>query len=208
MRQTLAILVRSFLKGLIILGPIAITAYFIWWIFSAVDSILPIPNMYPGIGVAIIICSVMLVGYLGSRSFLGKSVVEFTDHMLERIPGIKHIYSPIKDVMGSFVGDKKRFNQAVYVKVHNDPETWRIGFLTQPDMEYLGKVGKVAVYLPHSYAISGWVIVTDSSNVEPVTAMSAAEAMKFAVSGGVAVNETEANSPAITVLDGKIEALK
>jgi uncharacterized membrane protein len=44
----------------------------------------------------------------------------------------------------------------------------------------------VAVYLPHSYAISGWVIVTDAKNTKPVVGMTAASAMKFAVSGGVA----------------------
>jgi uncharacterized membrane protein len=44
----------------------------------------------------------------------------------------------------------------------------------------------VAVYLPHSYAISGWVIITEEKNVKEVQGMSAAAAMKFAVSGGVA----------------------
>lgn len=209
MRQTLALLVRSFLKGVIILGPIAITAYFIWWVFTAVDSILPIPDMYPGIGVAIIISSVILVGYLGSGSLLGKSLVEFMDHLFEKIPGVKHIYTPIKDVMGSFVGDKKRFNQAVYVKINEHPEMFRVGFLTQPDMEYLGKTEMVAVYLPHSYAISGWVIVTHFNNVEKITHMTAAEAMKFAVSGGVAVNDDGHEvSPAITVVEGKLDAIK
>jgi uncharacterized membrane protein len=52
-------------------------------------------------------------------------------------------------------------------------------------MNYLGMEDKVAVYLPHSYAISGWVIVVDRSYTKPVTTMDAAEAMKFAVSGGV-----------------------
>ena len=53
----------------------------------------------------------------------------------------------------------------------------------------MGEVEKhnfVAVYLPHSYAISGWVIVTEEKNIKPVVGMNAAEAMKFAVSGGVA----------------------
>ncbi len=44
----------------------------------------------------------------------------------------------------------------------------------------------MAVYLPHSYAISGWVIVIEEENTRKVKNMDAAAAMKFAVSGGIA----------------------
>ena len=113
------------------------------------------------------------------------------DYLLEHIPGIKYLYTSIKDVMDSFVGDKRRFNKPVWVCTNLNPEVWRIGFMTQQDMAYLGMQNKSAVYLPHSYAISGYVIIVDSKNVKPITKMTAAEAMKFAVSGGVASSEEE-----------------
>jgi uncharacterized membrane protein len=116
---------------------------------------------------------------------------------MEHTPGIKYVYSSIRDVITSFVGDKKRFNKPVWVCVNYNPEIWRIGFMTQRDMAHLGLEAKVAVYLPHAYAISGWVIVTDSKNIKPVKEMTAGEAMKFAVSGGVT-----------TVEDGEIYAKK
>ena len=47
--------------------------------------------------------------------------------------------------------------------------------------------------MPHAYAISGWVIVTDAKNVKPVKDMTAGEAMKFAVSGGITTVEDEQN---------------
>ncbi len=56
-------------------------------------------------------------------------------------------------------------------------------------MSQFGMEDRVAVYLPHSYAISGWVIVTDIKNVKPITEMTASEAMKFAVSGGITTLE-------------------
>jgi len=68
-----------------------------------------------------------------------------------------------------------------------------IGFMTQQDMSHLGMTNKVAVYLPHSYAISGWVIMADPKNIKPVTKMTSAEAMKFAVSGGVTTIAEENN---------------
>ncbi len=183
-----ALLFRSFLKGVIILAPIAVTAYIIWLIFDKIDTLIPIKG-WRGIGFVIIISAVTIIGYFGTRFFIGKAIFDFFDHLMERTPGIKYIYTSVKDVMSSFVGDKKRFNQPVWVRTQMMPDTWRIGFLTQPDMAYLGMEGHVAVYLPHSYAISGWVIVTETMNIRRVTEMSPAEAMKFAVSGGITISE-------------------
>ncbi|MBS1772636.1 MAG: DUF502 domain-containing protein [Bacteroidetes bacterium] len=186
MRRTAAVLIRSFIQGLLILSPIAVTAYVIYIVFDSIDNLVPwVPKGTRGIGFVLIISLVTFIGYMGTRFFLGKMLFDAFDHLLQHVPGIKHIYSPIKDVMGSFVGDKKRFNKPVWVCVNHNPEMWRIGFMTQKDMSHMGMANKVSVYLPHSYAVSGWVIVTDVKNIKPVTKMTAAEAMKFAVSGGI-----------------------
>lgn len=189
MRRLAAILIRSFLQGLLILSPIAITAYVIYVVFDGVDSLIPwVPR---GLGFLIIVTVVTFIGYMGTRFFVGRLLVDSFDYILEHIPGIRFIYSSIKEVMDSFVGDKKRFNKPVWVCTNFHPEIWRIGFMTQKDLAYLGMNGKVAVYLPHSYAISGYVIIVDEKNVKPVTRMNAAEAMKFAVSGGITTSEEE-----------------
>ncbi|MBS1688458.1 MAG: DUF502 domain-containing protein [Bacteroidetes bacterium] len=183
MRRLAAILFRSFLQGLLLLSPIAITAYVLYAVFDRIDSLVPyVPR---GLGFFIIVFFVTFVGYLGTRLFLGRWLFDAFGHVLERTPGVKFIYSSVRDMIGSFVGDKKRFNRPVWVCTNINPEMWRIGFLTQRDMSHLGMVNKVAVYLPHSYAISGWVIIVESKYVKPVTKMTAGEAMKFAVSGGV-----------------------
>jgi uncharacterized membrane protein len=44
---------------------------------------------------------------------LGNLVFESLDHFLEKTPGVKHIYTPTKDVMSSFVGDKKNLNASL-----------------------------------------------------------------------------------------------
>ncbi len=183
MRRLAAIFVRSFLQGLLILSPIAITAYVIYIVFDSVDSLVPwVPR---GLGFLVIVSIVTFIGYMGTRFFLGKMLFDAFDNMLQHVPGIKYIYSSIKEVMGSFVGDKKRFNKPVWVCTNLNPEVWRIGFMTQKDLAYLGMANKVAVYLPHSYAVSGYVIIVEIKNIKPVTKMTAAEAMKFAVSGGI-----------------------
>ena len=189
MRRLTAILFRSFLQGLILLSPIAITAYLLYSVFDGVDKLIPyVPR---GLGFLIIISFVTILGYLGTRLFVGRWLFDAFGHVLENTPGVKFIYSSIRDVIGSFVGDKKRFNKPVWVCVNTSPELWRIGFLTQRDMTHLGMANMVAVYMPHAYAISGWVVMTNSDNVKPVKEMTAGEAMKFAVSGGVTTLEDE-----------------
>ncbi len=187
MRRFAVVLLRSFLQGLILLSPIVLTIYLLYSIFINVDRLVPFFPM--GIGFLIIICAVTIIGYLGTRFFIGKWLFDSFAYLLEHTPGVKFIYSAIRDVIKSFVGDKKRFNKPVWVCVNQNPEVWRIGFLTQRDMAHFGMGEKVAVYMPHAYAISGWVIVIDSKHVKPAKDMTAGEAMKFAVSGGVTTEE-------------------
>lgn len=179
---------KYFFQGLMIIGPVGLTIFVIWYVISSIDSSIPFlsENLYPGITFLLVILATVLIGFLGSKIVFGKFIFDRVDQFLERTPGVKHIYSPTKDVMSSFVGDKKKFNHPVWVKTNENPAIWRIGFLTQTEMHAVEKENHVAVYLPHSYAISGWVIVTEAKNIKPVIGMTAAAAMKFAVSGGVA----------------------
>lgn len=183
----LRLFLRSFIQGLIIIGPFAITVWIIWSIVFSIDNIIPsISEKFPGLIFFTVIFGTTFVGYFGNKFIIGRLIVDGIDYVLEHIPGIKFIYTSLKDVLGSFVGDKKKFNVPVWVKTNETPEIWRIGFLTQSDMSVVNLDQMVAVYLPHSYAVSGWVIITKYNNIKEVTGMSAAEAMKFAVSGGVA----------------------
>ena len=178
---------KSFLQGLAIIGPIGLTVFVIWYIISSIDNLIPsIAKEIPGLVFISAIFFTALLGFLGNKFVFGKFIFAQLDSLLEKTPGVKHIYSPTKDVMSSFVGDKKKFNEPVWVKTNENPEIWRIGFLTQKEMSAVQKQNFVAVYLPHSDAISGWVIITEEKNIKPVVGMNAASAMKFAVSGGVA----------------------
>jgi len=183
----LRLFLRSFIQGLIIIGPFAITVWLIWYIVFSIDNIIPsVSEKFPGLIFFTVIFGTTFIGFFGNKFIIGRLIVDGVDYVLEHIPGIKFIYTSLKDVLGSFVGDKKKFNVPVWVKTNENPEIWRMGFLTQSDMSVVNLDQMVAVYLPHSYAVSGWVIVTKYNNIKEVTGMSSAEAMKFAVSGGVA----------------------
>jgi uncharacterized membrane protein len=183
MRKIAALFLRYFLQGLIIISPIAITAWAAYSIFDFIDT--KIPFMPRGVGFVIIISSLIMIGWLGSTFLIWKLLINFFDSILERTPFLKFIYTSVKDVVESFMGDKKKFTKPVLVKVRTNPEIFQIGFITQKDLSKLNLEGKVAVYLPHSYAVSGFLYIVDIENIQPLD-INPSDAMKMAVSGGVA----------------------
>lgn len=196
MRKIAGLLFRSFLQGLLIISPIVVTAYVIYIVFDRVDSL--VPEVPRGLGFLGIVAVITVTGYLGTRLLIGRMLFHSFDYIMEHIPGIKYLYSSIKEVMDSFVGDKKRFNKPVWVRVRMEPEIWRIGFMTREHISGEDMGGKAAVYLPHAYAISGYVILADKNHIRPVKNMNPAEAMKFAVSGGVTNKDDDKRSAEIS----------
>jgi uncharacterized membrane protein len=186
-------ILRYFFQGLLILAPIGITAVTLYWAFMTIDNIIPkdlLPGdtplkylHYKGVGFVLVLSLVVAVGYLSS-SFIVSRLFALFDHLLERTPFIKYIYSSVKDVFDAFVGEKKKFDHPVLVQIYAI-DVWEMGFITQADVSSLGLEGYTAVYVPHAYAITGKVFIVPVNRVKPLENVSAGEAMKFAVSGGV-----------------------
>lgn len=182
MRKFAALILRYFFQGIIIVSPIAVTAWAAYSIFDVIDT--QIPALPRGVGFLIVIGSLILLGWMGSTFFVWKFLIDFFDNILERTPFLKFIYGSVKDVVESFMGEKKKFTKPVLVKMRVNPEVYQIGFITQKDLGKMGLIDKVAVYLPHSYAVSGFLVIVDRDNVTPLD-INPADAMKMAVSGGV-----------------------
>jgi uncharacterized membrane protein len=176
-------LIQYFIQGLIILGPVSITAYTIYVVFDKIDNILRPAINIPGIGFITIIVFILLVGYL-STFFLMSRILSVIDRLLEKTPGIKLFYSFIKDFFEAFAGNKKKFTNGVLANVENN-DVWRVGFITQEDMSKFELVDFVAVYVPMAYSVAGNVYIIPKSRIRPITNISSVQAMKFAVSGGV-----------------------
>lgn len=183
MRKIAALVLRYFFQGIIIISPIAITGWAAYSIFDFVDT--KIPNLPRGLGFLIVIASLIVIGWLGSTFFVWKFLIGFFDGILERTPFLKFIYTSVKEVVESFMGDKKKFNKPVMVWVRKEPEIRQIGFITQADLSKLNMPGRVAVYMPHSYAVSGFMYIVQAEDVLPLE-MNPTDAMKMAVSGGIA----------------------
>jgi uncharacterized membrane protein len=170
-----------FLRGLVIMAPLALTVYVCYSIVTAIDSWLPIA--IPGVGFAVTIGLITLVGALGSN-VLADSLVGLVDRVLEKLPFVRLLYGTAKDFFEAFAGDKKRFDTAVLVTLYPGVEAKALGFMTRRDVSMFGLADHVAVYLPHSYAFTGQLVLVPAAHVTLVQANSA-ELMTFIVSGGV-----------------------
>lgn len=177
-------IIRYFIQGLIILAPIGITAYVLYWLFERVDGILrPYVNI-PGLGFALIILFVILVGWISSNFLMG-GILSIFDHWMEKTPVIKFIYTSTKDFFEAFAGDKRKFNKAVLANVFAN-DVWIVGFLTDEEMQKFDMGAEmVAVYVPQSYNFAGQLYILPRNNVRKIEHITSGEAMKYAVTGGV-----------------------
>jgi uncharacterized membrane protein len=194
-------LFQYFLQGLLVMAPVAITAYAIYWIVTSIDSLIPlftykdeqgrIQVQNYGLGFLLVIGVIIIIGYLSSF-FIKLRLFSLFDTMLAKTPGIRFIYSTVKDFFEAFAGEKKKFNKPVLANI-DDNDVWRMGFITQDELRDFGFSDYVAVYIPASYSISGNVYLLPRNRVKPVTNIDATEAMKFAISGGVTAVEDGGN---------------
>lgn len=173
-------IITYFFRGLLFVVPIALTIYVIYLIIQFLDGILPIP--IPGLGILIMLAFITFIGFLASI-FITKPLFEIFEKWVFKIPLINILYTSIKDLMSAFVGDKKKFNIPVIVKLSEGMS--RLGFMTQDDLTILEEENLVAVYFPHSYNFSGNLYLVPRDSVRILKNVKSADIMKLIVSGGV-----------------------
>ena len=206
-QKLLSSLAQLLFQGVVVLAPIGVTIWVVVSLFNWVDNFLPnllhfiLPVQFAevngqvpkvtGLGFLVAITLVLWVGWLSSLFFVERLMSIF-DKLLEKTPGVKIIYSSVKDFLEAFAGNKKKFDEPVLVNV-DSTDVWRIGFITQKSTEHFGMKEFVTVYVPHSYAISGITYIVSPERIKKMPkGVNAGEAMKYVVSGGVTtVDEME-----------------
>lgn len=191
--RTLRLLFSYLIKGILVVVPLAGALFVIVWAVSSVDSALNLsawlweddhgrPVYIPGLGILTVLALLILVGVLFTN-VVTEPIYNWFTGLLGRIPLFSTLYTSIKDFTEAFVGDSKRFNEPVLVEV-NESGLMKIGFLTQRDLSKIGLENQVIVYFPYAYSVAGQIAVVFADRVKPLP-ISATEAMKLVVSGGV-----------------------
>jgi uncharacterized membrane protein len=183
-----------FIRGLLFVAPVGFTILILYNAFDFVDSLVRIrfsldsanqEVFIPGLGFFIVIAGTALIGFVFSR-LLPQTIQNYIENGIGNLPLVKIFYSAFKDLISAFVGDKKKFKTAVLVTINKESNIKKLGFLTQPELDFLELPEYVMVYCPHSYAFSGEMFILPREQVK-VLHISSAEAMKMIVSGGVSI---------------------
>lgn len=174
-------LATYFLRGLVLVAPVAVTLYVCWAVFVRLDSWVGL--RIPGAGFVLTLAVITLVGMLASN-LVTRGVVTGIDRLLARLPFVRLLYTSTKDLLSAFVGEHRRFDRPVSLSVASESGAQLLGFVTADALDDLGLAGHVAVYLPQAYNFAGNLVVVPADRVRPLAAESA-EVMAFIVSGGV-----------------------
>ncbi len=186
-------LLNYIIKGLLIVVPVALSFFIVIWAVSTVDSWLNINNILgvdpntgdsrniPGLGLVLVLALILIAGIVVTY-LVTEPMYNWFKRWLNKLPLFNFIYTSIKDLTEAFVGDEKKFNVPVLVEMEADMK--RIGFLTQNDLTKLNLPDEVIVYFPFSYSFAGQIYIVKKEKITPLN-MSAADAMKLVVSGGV-----------------------
>lgn len=185
-------LFRYFIKGMLVVVPIGAAIFLMYWAVASIDKALNLSDLWvdksgkhiyiPGLGILNVIVVIMIMGVLVTN-VITEPIKEWFKRWFARLPIFAFLYSSIKDLTEAFVGEEKKFNEPVLVEV-NEFGLKKIGFLVQKDLAKIGLPGEVAVYFPYSYSFAGQVVIIAADKVKPMD-KSAADVMKFVISGGV-----------------------
>ncbi len=200
---------RLFLTGLVIILPLLITIWLLRILFNLVHGVstpfilkilglmrVPLVDdpafstyLAPLIGVAATLLLILLAGTLATN-FLGQRFVAAFDRLMLRIPLIKGIYGPARQLLDAFNRKTDTFQRVVMVE-YPRPGIYTIGFMAREDAtlwpagDRKKMQGYTLVFLPTTpNPTSGWLAVVQDRDVVPLD-MSIEDGIKMIVSGGI-----------------------
>ncbi len=183
---------RYFLTGLVVLAPVGLTIYVLYWIFVRVDALLGTPLQgflgfrIPGLGILTLVVLVTAIGWAVRRA-AGRQLLTWWNTSMVRFPLSGRIYSAVSQVVQSVIGSRRRlFRRTVLVPYPTD-RVWAIAFVTNEESVVLSRVVGEAclhVFVPTTpNPTSGFMLVVPVDQVKEVE-MSVEDAMKLVMSAG------------------------
>ena len=145
----LARLRTSFLTGIVVIAPVALTIWLIWSVIGWFDGfVLPfVPDAYRpeeilntifgydlklnirGVGVVVFLVFATLVGWL-AKGLIGRSFIKYAENLVNRMPVVRSFYSGIKQIAETvFAQQERSFEKACMIE-YPRKGIWAIGFIS------------------------------------------------------------------------------
>jgi uncharacterized membrane protein len=192
MTELRRLLKRRLIAGLIVIAPLGVTLWVLWWLFGVVDGILGtflemvLGTRIPGLGLVMLVLILLGVGWLAEET-LGAQILDWWHQALDRVPLVSRVYGATRRIVGSvFGGKEQRFFREVVFFEYPARGQWTLGFVTggtppalQDRME-----GGVTVFLPTSpNPVTGFLIIVPEDRIVrlPITVE---EGFTFILSAG------------------------
>lgn len=197
-----------FLTGLIVVGPVAITIYVVWWFINLVDgwvkplipqSYLPetyLPFNVPGVGLIVGIFALMVVGALTANLF-GRTIVSYGEMMLDRMPVVRGVYRLLKQIFTTIFSKSGSSFKRVGIIEFPRKGLYALVFVSgEPPAEVKDKIGNgealMTVFMPNApNPTTGFVIFMPAKDVT-VLEMSIEDGAKMVVSAGLVAPQQDA----------------
>ena len=200
-----------FLTGVVVVGPVAITIYLVWWFISYVDQwvkpFLPraytpdayLPFALPGIGLLFSIIALTLIGALAAN-LIGHSLITSGELFLDRMPIVRNLYRGLKQMFESVAMAAQPQRQLLKVGLMEFPSKgiWSLVYITgeaSGEIEALAPGGErdnLIVWMPTGFMPpTGFVCVVPRKDIM-LLQMSAEDAAKLVMSAGIVVPDYQA----------------
>ncbi len=218
----LARLRTSFLTGIVVIAPVALTIWLIWSVIGWFDGlVLPfVPDAYRpekilntffgydlklnirGVGVVVFLVFATLVGWL-AKGLIGRSFIKYAENLVNRMPVVRSFYSGIKQIAETvFAQQERSFEKACMIE-YPRKGIWAIGFISTTAKGEIAernslKGPMVSVFVPTTpNPTSGFLLFFPKADVIELD-MSIEDAAKLVISAGLVYPPTKKTTPKIT----------
>jgi uncharacterized membrane protein len=182
-----------FLSGISVILPIGLTVFVLVKLFNFIDGILQefvveaFGHVVPGLGLILVVLIVLLVGMITSN-FFGKKLVKFAERAIGKIPLIKIIFNPIREIVSNLSSNKSGSFQKVVMVDFPMKGVKSIGFITSHDFA-INNEDKLCVFIPTTpNPTNGFLVIVEKPAVE-VLDITVEEGLKMIISMGSAMNK-------------------
>ncbi|MGR3759358.1 DUF502 domain-containing protein [Roseobacteraceae bacterium NS-SX3] len=202
----------SFLTGLVVIAPVGLTVWLLWSVTGWVDSVvLPLvphqfrPEQYIGInlrgvGLIIFLLFTIVVGWI-AKGIIGRSLINFAESLVDRMPVVRTIYSGIKQISETvFAQTERSFDKACLIQ-YPRRGIWAIGFVSTTAKGEVASRAEVSgrlmsVFVPTTpNPTSGFLLFFPEEDVIELD-MSVEDAAKLVISAGLVYpNQKDPSQP-------------